>query len=112
MPETPMDRGRFSLFPFADILNEYAGWRELSPGLAARTLALTAAYFEGSMTPASILNRETGVSHRCSTRIVGVHVHRFPAEANPGTASDMYDVGVFGEKKGASRPTTTEVFSQ
>src|ERR1700720_2936037 len=69
---------------------------------------------EGSSNPASSLK---GVPvppkpKRCSTRIVGVQVHKFPAEANPGTATDIYVLGIFGEKNGVSSPAITDVFSQ
>src|SRR5258708_12382378 len=67
---------------------------------------------EGSSRPASTLNGEPAPPNLCSTRIVGVHVHKFPADANPGTATDMYVVGVFGEKNGVSSPAITDVLLQ
>src|SRR5260370_41883832 len=67
---------------------------------------------EGSRRPASTLNGEPAPPNLCSTRIVGVHVHKFPADANPGTATDMYVVGMFGEKNGVSSPAITDVLLQ
>src|SRR5258708_12281214 len=67
---------------------------------------------EGSSRPASTLNGEPAPPNLCSTRIVGVHVHKFPADANPGTATDMYVVGMFGEKNGVSSPAITDVLLQ
>src|ERR1700674_1179214 len=67
---------------------------------------------DGSRRPASTLNGEPAPSKRCSIRMVGVHVHKFPADANPGTATDMYVVGMFGEKNGVSSPATTDVLFQ
>src|SRR4029077_1652876 len=69
-------------------------------------------FAEGSSSPASSLNGDPDPPNRCSTRIVGVQAHKFPADANPATATDMYVVGVFGEKNGVSSPAITDVFSQ
>src|SRR5438445_12223318 len=69
-------------------------------------------FADGSSSPASSLNGAPATPKRCSTRIVGVYVHKFPAEAKPGTTTDMYVVGMFGEKKGVSRPAIADVFSQ
>src|ERR1700720_1300605 len=69
-------------------------------------------FVDGSRRPASSLNGVPAPPKRCSTRIVGVYTHKFPADANPGTATDMYVVGMFGEKNGVSRPAIADVFSQ
>src|SRR5260370_23550981 len=67
---------------------------------------------EGSSNPNSSFIGDNAPLNRCSTRKVGVHVHKFPADASPGTATDMYVLGKFGEKNGESRPPSTELFSQ
>src|SRR6266436_9940640 len=67
---------------------------------------------DGSRKPASTLNGAPTPPNRCSTRIVGVHAHKFPADAKPGIATDMYVVGMFGEKNGVSSPAIADVLSQ
>src|SRR5207253_393167 len=42
----------------------------------------------------------------------GIHAHKFPEYANAGTATDAIELGVRGEKKGASCPAANVVFGQ
>src|ERR1700674_2623606 len=69
-------------------------------------------YEDGSRKPASTLNGEPAPPKRCSIRMVGGHVHKFPADEKPGTATDMYVGGMVGEKNGVSSPATTDVLFQ
>src|SRR5689334_18949711 len=66
-------------------------------------------FTDGSRKPPSTLNGVPSPPNRCSIRMVGVQVHKFPADAKPGTATDIYVVGMFGEKKGVSSPATMDV---
>src|SRR5436853_4761288 len=52
------------------------------------------------------------VAKRCSTRIWGTQLHRFPEYDSGGSATDAREVGESGAKNRPSCPATTEVFAQ
>src|SRR5581483_11382151 len=52
------------------------------------------------------------MSRRCSSRICGVQLQRFPAHESGGSAIDASEVGDKGAKNNASCPATNEVFAQ
>src|SRR5690242_15975450 len=51
-------------------------------------------------------------SKRRSSRICGIHVHKFPEYENAGRATDAIELGESGEKNGASWPAIKLVFGQ